>query len=376
MTTIESLASMSARADAFVPLSPDGVSRFPVERYPAPQRIDYARQPAYAELVARAPLARRLRATGRFLLSLVPLAAKRITNYEMIPNEIRMDKGSVSGMLRLAGAGLRNAFVPARRASRIEGDLARRLADDGCAVIACSPAALAGVDGAAAPAYAKLERMRAERAGGKRDFLDSRYHADRREEAALYRAVEALLRDAGVMQAASEYLGRDARLIDVNPQINDPSDSFWRDVFPDRADGRLPKAAYFHRDASGGDLKAIVYMSEVGPANGPFAYVLGSHRLRIGRLDNFICEANDSNGLADTGAETRRLFAALPRRFRQKGSFGNDLSDEDPVSDEIVGAAWSITGPKGAIVLFDTKGVHRGGMVERGERRVITCVLA
>lgn len=366
---------MSASSDAFVQLSPGDVGRFPVERFPTPQRIDYARQPAYADFVARAPLATRLRASGRFLRSLVPLAVKRIANYELIPNEVRTDRRSLSGLFRLGAAGLRNAFVSTRRSSRIESGLARRLAEDGCAVIACSAEAMAGVDAAVAPAYAKLEQMRAERAGGKREFLDSRYHTDRREEAHLYRAVEALLRDAQVMQAASEYIGREARLIDVNPQINDPSDSFWREIFPDRDANGLPKAAYFHRDASGGDLKAIIYMSDVGPKNGPFTFVLGSHRLPIGRLDNFICEANDSNGLADTSAETRRIFAALPRRFRQKGSFGNDLPDDDPVSDEIVGAAWSITGSKGAIVLFDTKGVHRGGMVEQGERRVITCVL-
>jgi hypothetical protein len=286
-----------------------------------------------------------------------------------------MDKKSLSGLLRLGAAGLRNAFVRTRRSSRIESGLASRLAGDGCVVIACSAGAMAGVDAAVAAAYAKLERMRAERAGRKREFLDSRYHADRRDEMALYRAVDTLLRDAQVMRAASEYLGREASLVDVNPQINDPSDSFWREIFPDREPSGLPKAAYFHRDASGGDLKAIIYMSEVGPRNGPFAFVLGSHRLPIGRLDNFICEANDSNGLADTSAETRRIFAALPRRFRQKGSFGNDLADDDPVSDEIVDAAWSITGSKGTIVLFDTKGVHRGGMVEDGERRVITCVL-
>jgi hypothetical protein len=372
---MESPSSMSARSDAFVTLSPNGIGRFPVERFPTPQRIDYARQPAYADFVAQAPLATRLRATGRFLRSLVPLAAKRVTNYELIPNEVRMDKKSLSGRLRLGAAGLRNAFARTRRSSRIESGLAHRLAEDGCVVIACSAEAIAGVEAAVAPAYAKLQRTRAELAGGKRDFLDSRYHADRRDEMALYRAVDTLLRDAQVMRAASEYLGREASLVDVNPQINDPSDSFWREIFPDRELSGLPKTAYFHRDASGGDLKAIIYMSEVGSSNGPFTFVLGSHKLPIGRLDNFICEANDSNGLNDTSAEMRRIFAALPHRLRQKGSFGNDVPDDDPVSDEIVGAAWPITGPKGAVVLFDTKGIHRGGMVEDGERHVITCVL-
>jgi hypothetical protein len=170
------------------------------------------------------------------------------------------------------------------------------------------------------------------------------------------------------------YLGRRAQLVDVNPQVNDPSDDFWRTVFPD-LHARLPASAYFHRDASGGDIKAIFYMTDVGPENGPFTYVLGSNHLRLKRLDDFICEANDSSGLSGTTSDARRKFAALPRLFRQKGSFGNDLPDDAPLSRTIQDSQWPITSKKGAIVLFDTKGTHRGGMVTAGERRVITCVL-
>jgi ectoine hydroxylase-related dioxygenase (phytanoyl-CoA dioxygenase family) len=192
----------------------------------------------------------------------------------------------------------------------------------------------------------------------------------------LFDAAQALLEEAGVIAAASEYLGRRARVIDVNPQINDRTDSFWRDIFPDQLDGKkLPKTAYFHRDASGGDLKAIIYMVPVTERNGPFGYVVGSHRLDMSALDNFICEANDHNGLSDTAPDARRRFASLPKRFRQKGAFGNDLPDDCAASRELLRAAWAVTGPKGSIVLFDTKGTHRGGMVEAGERHVITCVI-
>jgi hypothetical protein len=49
--------------------------------------------------------------------------------------------------------------------------------------------------------------------------------------------------------------------------------------------------------------------------------------------------------------------------------------DSDSLSRDIRDALWTITAPKGSIVMFDTKGVHRGGMVVEGQRRVITCVL-
>ena len=64
-----------------------------------------------------------------------------------------------------------------------------------------------------------------------------------------------------------------ARLIDVNPQINDPSDDFWQLIFTDLPPSDRP-ARYFHKDASGGDIKAILYMSNVDSACGPFSYAM------------------------------------------------------------------------------------------------------
>jgi hypothetical protein len=213
------------------------------------------------------------------------------------------------------------------------------------------------------------------RANGKRQFEESRGQASRLEQGPLFDAIETILRESGVMAAADAYLGRPARLIDVNPQINDVTDSFWRDIFPDTELGELPATAYCHRDASGGDLKAIIYLSDVGGRNGPFSYVLGSNRIRISRLDDLICEANDSNGLGATDPAARRRFAALPKKLRQKGAFGNDLTPASPLSEDIKAGLWSIEAPRGSIVLFDTKGIHRGGMVVEGERRVVTCVI-
>jgi hypothetical protein len=91
--------------------------------------------------------------------------------------------------------------------------------------------------------------------------------------------------------------------------------------------------------------------------------------------DDHASEANDSNGLSGTGLENRRSFAALPAAWRQKGAFGNDVLDDTSLANAIQAGLWAINGKKGSIVMFDTKGVHRGGMVLSGERRVITCVL-
>jgi hypothetical protein len=355
---------------------PPDIAPLCVDRVSRLQRVDYAAHPAYAELVDGPPLLRRISATGRFVRSAIFLSGKRLINYELIPNEIRKGRNSLRGMLRFAGAGLHNLFVRRRRKRRVTCDIAVEMDRSGIVVVVASPAALGALELAAVQPFERLKRARAVSEGEKRDFEESRYHADRRDHGELFDAAQALLEEAGIIDAATEYLGRQARVIDVNPQINDRSDTFWRDIFPDRLDGnRLPRTAYFHRDASGGDLKAIIYMTPVSETNGPFGYIVGSHRLPMSALDNFICEANDHNGLSDTSPDARRAFASLPERFRQKGAFGNDLLDESAASREMVRSAWSLTGPKGAIVFFDTKGIHRGGMVEDGERHVITCVI-
>lgn len=339
-----------------------------------PALVDYEGHDAYGDLIARAPLRTRLEATSIFAVSMAKLLLKRLIKYEFIPYDVRADK-SGGGRLRFAGAALRNVFSGDARARRLTAQTeAGRMAEHGIHVVTMPGDRFAVLDEAARSEFDRLAARRG-KSNGQRQFEESRGQASRAEQRDLFDAIETTLREAGVFDVASAYLGRQAGLIDVNPQINDTTDSFWRDIFPDADLKTLPPTAYCHRDASGGDLKAIIYMTDVGDRTGPFSYVVGSNRMKINRLDDLICEANDSNGLAGTDAISRARFAALPRKLRQKGSFGNDLRPDSALGREIGQGLWAVKAGKGSIVLFDTKGIHRGGMVEDGERRVITCVI-
>jgi hypothetical protein len=337
--------------------------------------VDYARHPAYAPFVQGAGITDRLGALASYAGHFAVLLAKRAIRYEMIPTELRQGRG-LAKRAALARTALTNAFsgTPARGNAGKVNEAAERMDASGIAVAVMPKPRLAAIEALSAAHFDRLRVRRGDRAAG-RAFDESRAQADRDSDAALYALIEQTFAEAGIMAAASAYLGRPARLVDVNPQINDASDSFWRDIFDGKAADQLPRTAYCHRDASGGDLKAIIYMTDVGPANGPFAYAVGSHRMAISPIDNLLCEANDHNGLSATDAATRRRFAALPAALRQKGAFGNDLDDSAPEADAIARSLWSVTGDAGSIVLFDTKGIHRGGMVEQGERRVLTCVI-
>lgn len=346
-------------------LPPPGAPRLDPARSWRDLRTDYAAHPAYRPLLGFRP-----GAVARFAAGAAKLLAKRLVNYESIPADIR--KGGAS---RFAAAALANLVRGGSFGSMLGRAGEGPLADTGVAVFPLGAEALGALRAAAAPSFAELEARRARPVDGPRDFEDSRGSARRAEAEALFDLIEAQFHACGLFAVAAAYLGRPARLVDVNPQINDRSDSFWRDIFPDLGLPAIPKTAYCHRDASGGDLKAIIYMTDVGAKNGPFAYAVGSNRVRMSRLDDFICEANDMNGFSATTPGARKAFAGLPSKLRQKGSFGNDLPDESPASQAIAAALWSIEGPAGSVVLFDTKGIHRGGMVEEGERRVITCVI-
>ena len=337
--------------------------------------VDYAAHPAYAGLVANAGVAEKASALASYAGRFALLLTKRLIRYEMIPYEFRKAQtwGERAGFVM---SGLRNALrLGNDRAQTAPTPILGVLEAGGCAVVAMPPSRMAELNALAKPCFDELEARRGRKAN-RRAFDESRATADRRTTPELFALIETIFAESGVSDAANAYMGRKARLIDVNPQINDPSDSFWRDIFDDMGDGQaLPRTAYFHRDASGGDLKLIIYCSDVDAKTGPFSYAVGSNRMKISRIDDLLAEANDHNGLSATDLPTRARFAALPAKLRQKGSFGNDLRDDAPESAAISNSVWQIEAPRGSMVLFDTKGIHRGGMVDQGERRVITCVI-
>ena len=65
------------------------------------------------------------------------------------------------------------------------------------------------------------------------------------------------------------------------------------------------------------------------------------------------------------------MFMALPAALRHKSMFGSDLLDGTPESRAVVEAEYLFVSSDGNAALFDNLGVHRGGLVREGERRVL-----
>ena len=334
--------------------------------------IGYDSHPAYAGRATG--FAGRLRSTAVFLRYFSIILSKRAISYELIPAHVRK-RGGIP-FARVAFANMRRKLFGGSvvDSAKEECPIAGALSRDGICVLRLEPNMFAPIAAKASPILNDLRRMRGERTTGGRDFAESRASALRTTSEGLFHAVESMLRDSGALAGISAYIGREARLVDVNPQINNPSDDFWARTFPDMPALERP-CSYVHKDASGGDIKAMIYLSDVGERSGPFIFAVGSHPPRRTRLADWVEETNDQSGFSGTNPDVRARFMSLPRLMRRKCAFGNDVRPGSEFAARILRSEWGILASRGHLVIFDTKGFHRGGMVTEGERAVITCVI-
>jgi len=104
----------------------------------------------------------------------------------------------------------------------------------------------------------------------------------------------------------------------------------------------------WHRDSMfERQFKAIIYLSDVGPDNGPFQYLVGS---------------NTRRSVLDTLRYTRGKSNL--KRFEDE--------DIDGICRANPSAVRTITGSAGDVILVDTRGIHRGRPIEAGVRYTLT----
>ena len=101
----------------------------------------------------------------------------------------------------------------------------------------------------------------------------------------------------------------------------------------------------WHVDSYQRQLKFIIYLSDVALENGPFEYVIGSHKLsrKIALL-------------------VKNIFKADLSRF----------SENEVEAMLKTGDTQAFTGRAGDLLIVDTSGLHRGMPIRQGERFAIT----
>jgi hypothetical protein len=382
MTTTDSMADLApgtpATAINTLPVPPYRGTSLPV--------IDYDTHPAYGGMFPKPTLRERLRALTVFSRTFAFVGIRRIVDYENMP---LLSKEAGFQGLNLATAfryiamygrirvgrlfgtltGQRRAAIPANPA------LLDQLKSDGIVCLKFKPTEINDIRDAVGPGFAKLDERRAGIPLDKRKFDDNVYWCTRSSDPQAFKAVEDVFGHYGIVEAASAYLGRPVGVKHVNAQINDEDYAFWKRQFPDT---KIPDpwGSYLHVDATYGMLKCAIYTHEIGPDGGPFCYVRGSQRAKVSWFEGMVRRTNDFAGFNSRKPEVRRKFMALPRFLRKKAEFGADVQDDTAEAQRLREGHFSATSNYGNCILFDGNGIHRGGMVNKGERRCIFILLA
>lgn len=173
------------------------------------------------------------------------------------------------------------------------------------------------------------------------------------------------LEQAGVLNAASEYLGRSVDVQFLRLTLRDTKYN-GKKPFEDMTT-LAPRTSQMHVDHVW-TIKCLLYLSEVNEQNGPFCYCLGTHSVHIGWLESQIRRANDRASLSSSLPKWRRLFSALPVKFQKKARFGNDLTEGSGEVDRLLKIEKCFTSRDGDLIVFDDKGIHRGGLIDQGTR--------
>ena len=69
------------------------------------------------------------------------------------------------------------------------------------------------------------------------------------------------------------------------------------------------------------------------------------------------------------------MLLSLPRTLRRRAKFGDDIPPDAAWGRWLLEHERVFTSAHGDMLLFDVMGIHRGGLVARGERRVLQIML-
>jgi len=171
-------------------------------------------------------------------------------------------------------------------------------------------------------------------------------------------AVSTYLADAGVAAVAREYMGMVPRFVGT---------SFWRTRTATGSDRIYSQL--WHRDYNDRMLmKVFLYITDVGPTEGYFEYLAGSHE--SGLLGPLFDRIGPDGFRAYPEADAvDRVMADLPVF---------DLDQVAPADRSGARAPWHrrpavvrCIAPKATLIFADTYGMHRGGFVQQGYRDMV-----
>lgn len=319
---------------------PNNIVENGIQKIPNP---DYRNHPAYGKLYSKPSIKARLEAFRRIR----PHLRREFTRQRNVgrrPSQLSVSSASPTGM---------GAFER-------DGVLGMHLSEHN----------LKGIQACVTGAINTLSAQREGIPIDQRRFLDNSLPLDNENAPGVYELVTEALNAHDILEIGAQYLGEPIQIQAVNLMIYDGSENHWKDHFFDIS---LPDSdtAYMHMDSAIKQVKCLIYLNPVTEDNGPFSYVVGSNRLKIGFWESIIRKANDFSRLDKCDPETRKVFSALPKFLQKKCEFGNDIANLTPASQQLLAAEKRFTSEEGNMIFFDNGGIHRGGMVRHGHRHIL-----
>ena len=193
---------------------------------------------------------------------------------------------------------------------------------------------------------------------------------------------------SGVLDSLDPIADRKMKVIGVAYELSVAGSNWWK---PKMASSKLSKTLYAHVDRGVDAPKAIVYLTNVEAQNGPtICYPQAYAELDITGLQDFVgrCietvgRSTDSplrglyqfSGPVMDSEEFRRHFMKLPSSMRFNSHFGWDVEPHSQLEDFLLSKETKVLGPAGTTLVFDgARLLHRGGLIEEGERIVLQVI--
>lgn len=199
----------------------------------------------------------------------------------------------------------------------------------------------------------------------------------------LGRAIQKLLSNAGVLNVLTNFKSTKMAVMGTGLEYSRPGQAWHSGLYSDvgLADSPLK---YLHVDQADHLPKAMIYATHVTRESGPTGIIRQSNtwerseflfrahkgldRITIGRYGRYV-DGAEYRATARS-PELRRIFMQLPTLFQGSSHFGDDVLPETPIALQLSSQEQSfLSTNRGQVMVFDgARTLHRGSLVERGER--------
>jgi hypothetical protein len=199
-----------------------------------------------------------------------------------------------------------------------------------------------------------------------------------------WQLVKGFLKKNRIEEGISAYAGYPLKLSGYALTYSHPDENWFKKCYADIGLD-VSSTVQMHFDEDNTSAKSMLYLNDIESDNGPFSYVPRSAAhmpsrsqlsffkyLDFAQADFARTQAVDGgtyNRALFTSPLLRRHFARLPSELQGSSCLGDDILDDTPLSRFLLENERQITTAVGDLALFaGGETLHRGGIVQRGER--------